>query len=122
MGYTLFDLPFDVLEVIGHYCDIDARRALGLLPKKIDGRVLSDMEKKLKYKHTSVYREGGDYDYSLSVYNISMKKIIFVLNRVTGLNFMISEGVPRLYIREDESRWIALKGRTKVTFFHGFTF
>jgi len=39
-------LPFDIIEKIGNYCDIDTRRYLNLKPQKIDIKKYENLLKK----------------------------------------------------------------------------
>jgi len=48
-------LPYDVLQFIADYADIDSRRYMGFLPRKISADVLSIMNDMLEKKHTAKY-------------------------------------------------------------------
>lgn len=48
-------LPYDMLEAIALYADIDSRRAMGFAPRKISFDVIFNMNKLIESKHTAQY-------------------------------------------------------------------
>lgn len=51
-----FPVPFDIYERIAWFCDIDTRRAMGFLPRKLPPTVVSDMNVRLRQRHAVVNR------------------------------------------------------------------
>lgn len=49
-------IPYDIIELIGSYADMDTRRNMGLPPRKIPKETVARMEKLLDRRHQLQYR------------------------------------------------------------------
>lgn len=82
-------IPFDIIEKIGSYCDIDSRRYLGLKPKRID---IKKYESLLYSDH--IYRVPDKH----IIIPIKSTIIQFEINRL----FRNNDYVDRFYIRRTQ--------------------
>lgn len=82
-------LPFDIIEEIGSYCDIDGRRYLGLKPRKLDIK---------KYEHLLNQRHISRLPSEHIIIQIPNSIIQFEINR----HFEYDDYVDRFYIRRTQ--------------------